>query len=105
MFDFFKKMFKEKATIDYPQLKKQGAQIIDVRSPGEYSAGHIKGSVNIPLNNLATHLSKLSHNKPIITCCASGMRSASARQILMSKGFEEVYNGGPWRVLEHKLEA
>lgn len=105
MFDFFKTMFKEKASVDFPQLKKRGAQIIDVRTPGEYSAGHIKGSINIPLNTLAAHLPKISHSKPVITCCASGMRSASARQILMNKGFEEVYNGGPWRVLEHKLEA
>ena len=105
MFDFFKTMFKEKTSIDYSQLRKMGAQIIDVRTPGEYSAGHVKGSVNIPLNSLSAHLTKLSQSKPIITCCASGMRSASARQILMSKGFEDVYNGGPWRVLEHKLEA
>jgi len=40
--------------------------------------------------------------KPIITCCASGMRSASAKSILKQNGFE-VYNGGGWTALQHKL--
>jgi rhodanese-related sulfurtransferase len=103
MLDLFKNLFKKSPEVDYQELKKAGALIVDVRSPGEFSAGHIKGAVNIPVNTLASHLPKVPKTKPIITCCASGMRSASAKQILMNSGFENVYNGGPWTVLNHKL--
>ena len=105
MLNFFKNLFKPKPTVDFQELKRKGAVVIDVRTPGEYTSGHIKGSVNIPLNTLSSHLNKVPKNKPLITCCASGMRSASGRQILISKGYEEVYNGGPWSVLNRKLNG
>jgi rhodanese-related sulfurtransferase len=79
-----------------------GAVIIDVRSAGEYRGGHIPGSKNIPLQNLSGQIAKLDKKKPIITCCASGMRSGSAKSLLKAKGFE-VYNGGSWMSLQHKL--
>jgi rhodanese-related sulfurtransferase len=51
-----------------------------VRSKAEFSGGHIKGAVNIPVQVLQNHLGQLKDkNKTIITCCASGMRSASAK--------------------------
>ncbi|HWR33606.1 MAG TPA: rhodanese-like domain-containing protein, partial [Chitinophagaceae bacterium] len=84
-------------------LMQQGAQIIDVRTIGEYRSGHIRGSVNIPLDTLQQNLSKLKKDKPIITCCASGMRSGSAKNILKSNGFAEVYNGGGWVSLQNKI--
>lgn len=90
--------------VNYNELMKRGAVIIDVRTKGEFQGGHIKGSVNIPLNNLPDHLSRLKKDKPIITCCASGMRSASAKSILESKGFPEVYNGGGWVGLQSKMK-
>ena len=88
---------------DYAQLVKKGATIIDVRTKGEYQQGHIKASINIPLNTLTNHLSKLNKDKTIITCCASGARSAQARSILKSNGFTEVYNGGGWYSLNNKI--
>lgn len=89
---------------DYAQLVKEGAIILDVRSKGEFAGGHIKGSVNIPVDQLGSNLDKLKDkNKPIITCCASGMRSASAKSILRSKGYLQVYNGGGWSGLQRKL--
>ncbi len=93
----FSKLFGPK--VDMGQLIKDGAVIVDVRSTGEYAGGHIKGSMNIPLDQLSGKLNKLNKNKPIITCCASGMRSASAKGMLRSKGFTEVYNGGSWMSL------
>ena len=90
--------------IDYSELLKQGAVILDVRSKGEYQGGHIKGSINIPVDVLRNNLSKLNREKPIITCCASGMRSASAKSILKSNGFTEVYNGGGWMNLQFKIK-
>ena len=88
---------------DYKQLMAGGAIIIDVRTKGEFAGGHIKGSVNIPLNLLAGNLGKIKKDVPIITCCASGMRSASAKSILKSNGFTEVYNGGGWSGLQSKI--
>ncbi|MEO9964236.1 MAG: rhodanese-like domain-containing protein [Reichenbachiella sp.] len=85
------------------ELTKNGAVIIDVRTKAEYQQGHIKGSQNIPLNNLSNHYSKLHKNKCIITCCASGMRSGTAKRILKSNGFIEVYNGGGWNGLQDKI--
>jgi len=103
MIDSLKQMLGFGPATDYHALLKKGAQIIDVRSPGEYQSGHIKGSVNIPLDVIGKQLSKIKKDKPVITCCASGMRSASAKQILKSSGFTEVYNGGGWIGLEGKL--
>ena len=89
--------------IDYSELLKQGAVIVDVRDKGEYQGGHIKGSINISVDALRNHLAKLDKTKPIITCCASGMRNASAKSILKSNGFNEVYNGGGWMSLQSKI--
>jgi phage shock protein E len=105
MFEAIKKMFGSVKT-DYAQLIAEGAVILDVRSHGEYVSGHIEGSVNIPVNKLSENLNKLkSKNKPIITCCASGMRSASAKGLLESKGYTKVINGGSWQSLEKKLNS
>ena len=56
----------------------------------------------MPLQTLEQHLGKLKKDKPVITCCASGMRSSSARGFLKSKGYE-VYNGGSWVSLKSKI--
>ena len=88
---------------DFAQLVKEGAVIIDVRTKHEFQDGHIKGSINVPLNNLSNHYSKLKKDTPIITCCASGVRSAQAVNILKSNGFSEVYNGGGWGSLQNKI--
>lgn len=90
-------------TVDYKALIKKGAQIIDVRSRGEYASGHVVGSVNIPLNELSNSKQKIKKNVPLITCCASGMRSASAKVTLTSMGYTEVYNGGGWMSLNGKI--
>ncbi|WP_243349063.1 rhodanese-like domain-containing protein [Parabacteroides sp. FAFU027] len=90
--------------VDYAELVKQGAIVLDVRTKGEYAGGHIKGSINISVDALSANLGKLKDkNKPIITCCASGMRSASAKSLLKSRGYREVYNGGSWMSLQNKL--
>ena len=101
--NMLKNLFGLGTPTDFAKLVAEGATIIDVRSPGEYSGGHIKGSINIPLGNLTQNLSKLKKDKPIITCCASGMRSASAKNVLASNGFTQVYNGGGWSGLQSKI--
>ncbi|MFQ3213326.1 MAG: phage shock protein E [Marivirga sp.] len=91
-------------SVDYKILVAEGAIIVDVRSPGEYAGGHIKKSINIPLDKLENQLGKLKDkNQAIITCCASGMRSGSAKGLLKSKGYGNVVNGGGWSSLQGKL--
>lgn len=103
MFDAIKNLLGIK-TVDYAQLLKEGAIILDVRTKGEYGSGHIRGSVNIPVEQLHKNLQKFKDKKrPIITCCESGMRSASAKGILTSNGFINVHNGGRWLSLNNKL--
>ncbi len=104
MIKTIKKIFGLGPKVDYVQLMKNGAVIIDVRTKAEFQGGHIRGSINIPLQVLESNLSKIKKDKPVITCCASGMRSASAKGILKSKGFTEVYNGGGWNNLQYKIQ-
>jgi rhodanese-related sulfurtransferase len=104
MINTIKKILGIGKKVNYTQLLQEGAIIIDVRSKGEFEGGHIKGALNIPLDQLRNNFSKLKDkNKPIITCCASGMRSASAKSILISGGYTSVFNGGGWNSLQNKL--
>jgi rhodanese-related sulfurtransferase len=86
--------------VNLQEVISNGAVIVDVRTKGEYQSGHLKNSINIPIDSLPQKIVKLNKNKPIITCCASGARSASAKKILKSNGFEQVYNGGSWSSLK-----
>ena len=104
MIQFIKKILGMGPAVDFAELLKEGATIVDVRTKGEYQQGHIKGSINLPLDNLSNHYSKLKKDKPVITCCASGMRSASAKSMLKSNGFLNVHNGGGWQGLQSKLK-
>lgn len=101
MINAIKKMFG--SSTDYKQLMKSGAIIVDVRTEGEFKTGHIEQSINIPLDAISSKIAELKKkNKPIITCCKSGMRSGIAKSTLSAAGLE-VYNGGAWNSLLHKL--
>ncbi len=103
MIAFIKNLFGTKT--DYKMLTANGAIIIDVRTASEYKSGHIKNSLNIPVNEIKNNLSELKKkNKPVIACCASGMRSGIAAGILKQAGME-AYNGGSWVALQNKLNA
>ncbi len=103
MFESLKSLFGGAKT-DYRQLVKDGAIILDVRSKAEYVGGHIKGSVNIPVDKLQNNLDRLKDKStPIITCCASGMRSESAKSMLKLNGYTQVYNGGGWVTLQSNI--
>jgi len=68
--------------------------ILDVRTPEEFSEGHIEGAILIPVDELEGRLDELPLDKPIITYCKSGGRSATAAGILVENGFSEVYDMG-----------
>jgi phage shock protein E len=92
--NFLKLIFGKKVNLQ--EVISNGAVILDVRTKGEYQSGHLRNSINIPLDSLPQKINKLNKNKPVITCCASGARSAAAKRILKSNGFEQVHNGGSW---------
>ena len=79
------------------KISENGVQLIDVRTPAEFSAGNAKGSKNVPLDTIGNKVKKIEQlNKPVVLCCRSGMRSGQATAILKRHGIKEVYNGGPW---------
>ena len=78
-------------------LVKEGAFLVDVRSPSEFASGHVKGSANIPLDQVASQLSKFKGKEQIVVFCKSGNRSSQAKSILEQNGFTNVTNGGTWQ--------
>ena len=102
MIGFLKKLFAG-SSVNFKELVSKGAVIIDVRSAGEYKAGHVQGSKNYPLDNIRSKVAELKKmSKPVITVCRSGSRSGIAKGILKSAGIE-VYNGGAWTSLKNKI--
>jgi phage shock protein E len=85
---------------DLMELVNQGAQIVDVRTPQEFASAHAQGSRNIPLNELEGRVAELDRAKPIVVCCASGMRSSMAKSLLERAGFASVHNAGPWQSVQ-----
>lgn len=83
------------------ELKDKTKQFIDVRTPGEFKANHIREFKNIPLNTLPQKVDSLSKEKEVIVICQSGMRSSQASKLLKKSGFKSVTNvrGGmsAWR--------
>ena len=76
--------------------KNSPLQLIDVRNPNEYSNGHIKNSINIPLPTLEMEIENgdISKEAPVIVYCHSGARASSAAAILQQLGFKDIYNLG-----------
>lgn len=93
---FLKQLFSGGATADLEAIVNKGAFLVDVRTPGEYADGHVKGSVNIPLDTVGTQISKFKDKKNIIVFCRSGARSGQAKNILQQHGITDVVNGGAW---------
>lgn len=75
-------------------LFKQGAPILDVREPHEYTEVHAPGSLLVPLGQIASRANEFRtfENKPIILICRSGQRSSAAAEMLTQQGFKVVYN-------------
>lgn len=79
-----------------PEMMREGAQLVDVRSAGEFAVGHVPGSVNIPLDEIGRRAAELDPQKWVVVFCASGTRSAMARGKLKRMGFAKVVNAGSW---------
>ena len=102
MFDFIKNLFRGDGNI--AKLIRECAVVVDVRTKGEYQAGHIEGSRNIPLDTIKNQVTSLKQlNKPIVTVCRSGSRSGMAKSILTAAGVE-AFNGGAWTTLKRQIQ-
>ena len=79
------------------------AVILDVRTPQEFADGAIAGSTNIPLQQLSENMDVIKNwHKPVIACCASGIRSGNAAKMLRAQGIEAI-NGGGWFKLNQQI--
>ncbi|MDQ7050692.1 MAG: DUF4395 family protein [Enterobacterales bacterium] len=75
------------------QLIQEGALLIDVRGPDEFSKGHLNGAINVPLDNIETQVEEFKECK-VMLYCASGMRSQMAKQKLTDAGLTQVFDLG-----------
>jgi len=78
-------------------LIKEDAFLVDVRTEDEFAEGHVNGSTNIPLDQVASQMEQFKGKEQIIVFCRSGNRSGQAKMILEQNGFKNVINGGTWQ--------
>jgi phage shock protein E len=105
MFGIFKNIFSKKDTTQMEKLIKEGAFLVDVRTPAEFAEGHVKGSTNIPLDQVPNQLDQFKGKDQIIVFCRSGNRSGQAKMILERNGFKNVTNGGTWQDVNEVLNS
>lgn len=80
---------------DARQVVAQGAMLLDVRTPAEFAAGHVRGAVNIPVDDLERRIGELGAvGSPLVVYCHSGRRSARATRLLKGHGYNEVIDIG-----------
>ena len=96
---FFNNIFGGSNNENLTTFVNEGAFLVDVRSSGEFAEGNVKGSTNIPLNQVAENLDKFKGKEKIVVFCLSGNRSSQAKTILEQNGFTNVTNGGTWQAI------
>lgn len=84
--------YKEVAVTETRRLVEEGAYIIDVREKNEFSRGHVKNAINIPLSEFRERIDEIPKDRPVYLHCRSGQRSYVAVKTLMNLGYENVYN-------------
>ena len=87
--------------------KEKQALLVDVREPGEYASGHIKGAINIPLRDLTQNLNQIPKNRLVILYCSTGYRTAMGVMALQMLGYSNVMGFPPsiegWKVAGEQL--
>lgn len=105
MFNILSGLFGQKVKgPELSELISQGAFLVDVRTPGEFSQGSVSGAVNIPLDQLAQRLKEFEGKEQIIVFCRSGARSGQAEGYLKQQGLN-VVNGGTWQNVKKAKNA
>ena len=85
------------------KMLKDNATIIDVRMPFEFQSGNVKGSINIPLDEIEERFEEIEKlNQPLVLICRSGNRSGMAANYLKSRGID-CYNGGAWTTVNFAM--
>ncbi len=102
---FFASLFGKTDNTALSQTISEGTFLVDVRTPGEFSSGSVKGAVNIPLDRLSSSLAKFKGKKNIVVFCRSGNRSGQAKAYLERQGFTDVINGGTWLNVKRVVEG
>jgi rhodanese-related sulfurtransferase len=105
MFNLIKNLMGGGENPELANIVKSGAYLVDVRTPEEFAAGHVKGSVNIPLDRIPENLSKFKGKSHIVVFCRSGNRSRQAKAFLNQNGFTNVTNGGTWQDIDAILNS
>lgn len=100
---FFSAVLGKTDNSQLSEIIKDGAFLVDVRTPAEFSAGSVREAVNIPLDKVQIQLSKFKDKKNIVVFCRSGNRSSQAKNILEQNGFQNVINGGTWENVHQLL--
>jgi rhodanese-related sulfurtransferase len=104
MLHILKKIFYKNDNSNLEKIIQEGAMLIDVRSQNEFVQGNVKGSVNIPLDQIENNLHQFKGNTNIVVFCRSGNRSGQAKLILNKNGFDNITNGGTWRTIQDILK-
>lgn len=82
------------------KLIASGATVLDVRTPEEFSSGHVASATNMPVDDIAQHTADVDKlvgddkTKPVVVYCAKGGRAQKAKQTLEAAGYTNVVNGG-----------
>ncbi len=105
MFNLFKSLMGGEENPELANIVKSGAYLVDVRTPEEFQAGHVKGSVNIPLDKIPQNLEQFKGKSHIVVFCRSGNRSGQAKAFLNQNGFKNVINGGTWEEINAILNS
>lgn len=87
---FYQRKIAKTLTEDQFREGYRKAQLIDVREPNEYEAGHILGARNIPLSQMKMRMKEIRPDKPVYLYCQSGLRSGRAAQFLYRRGYREL---------------
>ena len=86
-------MFKEIAAQKVQEMQDEGAvNVVDIRDPGSFSAGHIPNAVSLNDGNVKEYIETTDKEKPLVVCCYHGNSSRGAAEYLSQNGFKEVYS-------------
>lgn len=89
--------------------KEKQALLVDVRQPKEYASGHIKGAINLPLQDVTQNLNQIPKDRPVVLYCATGYRTAMGVMALQMLGYDNVRGFPPsiegWKAAGESLDS
>jgi len=82
----------QEALVERQQRADADLVVLDVRSPGEFAAGHVPGAINIPHDRIGEHLAEVPKDKDVVLYCQSGRRAGIAAQVLAEQGYTRLFH-------------